>query len=239
MSRNASGTFTLASGNPVISGTTITIAWANGTLSDIGTEITDSLDRSGKGGMLAGFKAFSGTASLPGWSWDSETASGVYRVSAGLFRWRTSGVTLQEWQASGNVDFAKGMSATGLTAGVGGTFTGGTTGSGVSGTGGATNGIGVLGTGGGSTSGIGVKGVTAGSGEGVWGSGGGSGIGGRFVGGTTAGIGLVADRGASSGSSPILIVPSAAPTTNLTKGCLYVTTAGVLMIYDGAAWGAV
>jgi hypothetical protein len=51
MARDGSGNFSLVAGNPVVSGTTITIAWANGTLSDIATAITGSLARDGQGAM--------------------------------------------------------------------------------------------------------------------------------------------------------------------------------------------
>jgi hypothetical protein len=48
-SRNSGGTYSLPTGNPVVTGTTITSTWANGTLTDIGTELTNSLDRQGRG----------------------------------------------------------------------------------------------------------------------------------------------------------------------------------------------
>lgn len=41
------GTYSLPAGNPVVTGTTISTTWANTTLSDIGTEITNSLPRDG------------------------------------------------------------------------------------------------------------------------------------------------------------------------------------------------
>jgi hypothetical protein len=53
MSRDASGNFTLAAGNPVIPATVIATGWANPTLADIAAGLTDSLSRSGKGGMGA------------------------------------------------------------------------------------------------------------------------------------------------------------------------------------------
>jgi hypothetical protein len=53
MSRDASGQFNLAPGNPVITGTIIETQWANPTLADIAAGLTDSLSRSGKGGMNA------------------------------------------------------------------------------------------------------------------------------------------------------------------------------------------
>jgi hypothetical protein len=52
MSRNASGTYSLPLA-AVIAGNTITASWANTSLSDIETELTDSLSRSGKGGLSA------------------------------------------------------------------------------------------------------------------------------------------------------------------------------------------
>jgi hypothetical protein len=48
MSRNASGIYTLPAGNPVVTLTTIASAWANSTLSDIGAEITNSIDKAGR-----------------------------------------------------------------------------------------------------------------------------------------------------------------------------------------------
>jgi hypothetical protein len=48
MSRNGSGTYTLPVGNPVVTGTTITSTWANTTLTDIASAITDSLAADGQ-----------------------------------------------------------------------------------------------------------------------------------------------------------------------------------------------
>jgi hypothetical protein len=76
MPRNGSGTYTLPSGNPVSSNTTIEANWANTTLEDIGTELTDSLSRNGEGGMLAPLRMFAGTSSVPGAAWADETTSG-------------------------------------------------------------------------------------------------------------------------------------------------------------------
>jgi len=53
MSRDSFGNYYLPAGNPVVAGTTIATAWANPTLADVGTALTDSLSRSGKGGMSA------------------------------------------------------------------------------------------------------------------------------------------------------------------------------------------
>ncbi len=85
MSRNASGTYTLPGGvNPVVTGTTITINWANTTLNDLATEMTDSLDRSGKGAMLAQLKAIDGTGAAPGITFGSDLDSGLWRGVSGV-----------------------------------------------------------------------------------------------------------------------------------------------------------
>jgi len=48
MSRNGSGTYTLPAGNPVVTGTTIASTWANNTLSDIASTLTDSVAADGQ-----------------------------------------------------------------------------------------------------------------------------------------------------------------------------------------------
>jgi len=48
MSRNGSGTYTLPAGNPVVTGTTISSTWANSTLSDIASALTDSVAADGQ-----------------------------------------------------------------------------------------------------------------------------------------------------------------------------------------------
>lgn len=90
MPRNSSGTYSLPAGNPVVSGTVISTTWANTTLSDLGTAMTDSLSRSGDGAMLAALELFSGTIGAPGLSWSSESTSGLYRNAAGDFRYSIS-----------------------------------------------------------------------------------------------------------------------------------------------------
>lgn len=48
MSRNGSGIYNLPTGNPVVSGTTITSTWANNTLNDIASALTQSLAADGQ-----------------------------------------------------------------------------------------------------------------------------------------------------------------------------------------------
>lgn len=249
MSRNGSGTYTLPAGNPVVAGTTITANWANTTLSDLGTEMTDSLDRSGKGGMLAQFKAFDGTSGAPGWSWASELDSGVYRVGSKDFKFQVNAVTLQEWTAT-SVAFPLGLTATVATGsavtgtatggnGKGGSFTGQGSGAGAAFVGGATgSGLTAIGSGAGNgatlqggLTGYGVV-ATGGntSGGGVFASAGsGTGIGGTFTGGGTSGSGIQVQT--NSDTAAMRLVPQSAPTTAAhSVGHMYSTSAGKLMI---------
>jgi hypothetical protein len=48
MARNGTGTYTLPAGNPVVAGTTISETWANGTLTDIATALTNSISADGQ-----------------------------------------------------------------------------------------------------------------------------------------------------------------------------------------------
>jgi hypothetical protein len=84
MPRNSSGVYVLPTGNPVITATTVSSSWANTTMADIGTEITNSLDRQGRGGMLVAFKTADGTASLPGYAFTNEPTLGIARLATGV-----------------------------------------------------------------------------------------------------------------------------------------------------------
>ncbi len=91
MSRNASGTYTLPSGNPVVTGTLIESTWANNTLSDLATAMTDSLSRSGQGGMTAALRIVDGTVGAPGLAFANETGSGMYRTASGDYSFAVLG----------------------------------------------------------------------------------------------------------------------------------------------------
>lgn len=71
---------TLPAGNPVTSGTTISTTWANATLTDIATEISDSASRSGKGGFSAPVRVPDGTAAAPAYAFGGEINTGFYRA---------------------------------------------------------------------------------------------------------------------------------------------------------------
>lgn len=84
MSRDSSGNYTLPAGNPVVAGTTITDTWGNTTMNDIATALTDSLSRSGKGGMSAALIGINGSAAAPGFAFSSESNSGMFRATGGV-----------------------------------------------------------------------------------------------------------------------------------------------------------
>jgi hypothetical protein len=102
MARNATGTYSLVAGNPVVTGTTITSSWANVTLPDIATALTDSLSRSGKGGMLAALKGTLGSAALPAYSFTAYPDQGLYGAS-GVVTMAVAGVNQMRWQ-NGSVE---------------------------------------------------------------------------------------------------------------------------------------
>jgi len=79
MPRDGGGTYTLPAGNPVIPGTIIETTWANPTMDDIAAALTDSLSRTGSGGMIVPFLNADGTVNLPGISWANQQNMGFYR----------------------------------------------------------------------------------------------------------------------------------------------------------------
>ena len=83
MARDSSGNYSLPSGNPVSSNTTISSTTHNTTLADIAEALTDSLSRSGKGGLLAPLTFADGTASSPILAFSDEPSTGIYRNTAG------------------------------------------------------------------------------------------------------------------------------------------------------------
>ncbi len=122
-SRNSSGTYSItASGTyPFVSGTAISSTTMNSIFSDLATETTDSLSRSGKGGMLAPMRTVDGTVTAPAWSFTNETGSGLYRIGSHDFGMSVNQSKVQEWTATGT-------SVTGTGAISGNTTVGGTLG---------------------------------------------------------------------------------------------------------------
>lgn len=99
MSRDGSGNYTLPLPD-VITGTTIESSWANTTLADIEVEMTDSLSRSGSGGMQSALRLIDGVKAAPGLSFVNE-ASGLYRETGNDLRMSVNGVDQMRWTASG------------------------------------------------------------------------------------------------------------------------------------------
>lgn len=237
--RGSGGTYSLPAGNPVVSGTTITSTWANTTLQDLGTEITNSLDRNGRGGMAAPLQHSSGSAAAPSVTFTNDINSGLYLGAAGEVRMSVSTANTQKW-TSGLVTTYVPLTVTGLLTttnlevtatsddltitptgpnSTALTATGTGTGHGVVATGGSTNGDGVRGTGvsggagvrgtGGAVDGKGVVGQGVAAGPGVEGTGGINGIGVVGIGQGTGNAGVKGTGGSPGGVGVLGVAGSA------------------------------
>ncbi len=92
MPRNSGGVYSLYTpGNPVVPATVISTTWANNTLTDLATAMTDSLSRSGSGAMLAALQLVDGSLASPGLTWSTETSSGWLREGTNQFAFSVSG----------------------------------------------------------------------------------------------------------------------------------------------------
>jgi hypothetical protein len=114
MARNASGAYTLPSGNPVVTGTNVTSTWGNTTMTDVATEMTDSLSRTGKGGMLAPLKTINGTAGAPVYTFTNFPTSGWYIAGVGDVRMSITGTDRLKVLATG-IEVAGNITTTGTT----------------------------------------------------------------------------------------------------------------------------
>ena len=93
MPRDANGNYTLPPGiNPVIPGTDIEADWANPTLDDVANALTDSLSRTGSGGMQVPFKFGDGTTGAPSVTWTNQPQAGLYRAANDDIRYVINGV---------------------------------------------------------------------------------------------------------------------------------------------------
>src|SRR6185295_3595742 len=82
MARNSSGTQVAVNG-PYVVGTVIDQSQINARLTDIESELTDSLCRSDKGGMTGALKGTDGTVSAPAVAFTAEPGTGLYRIGNG------------------------------------------------------------------------------------------------------------------------------------------------------------
>ena len=101
MARDSGGTWSAPTGNPVVNGTAGTATWANTTVNDLGGEITDSLSRSGKGGMTAALKLANGTVGAPAVAFTNDAAVGIYRKSSGVAGIAAGSADVATWSSSG------------------------------------------------------------------------------------------------------------------------------------------
>ena len=106
MSRDSAGNYTLPLA-PVVAGDTIESVWANTSLSDIAAALTDSLSRSGQGGMTVTFKIADGTVSAPGIAFTNEPQTGFYRAGTGDMRAAVQGVDTFRWSTANGVQVYK------------------------------------------------------------------------------------------------------------------------------------
>src|SRR5262245_54503794 len=114
MPRDSNGNYSLPAGiNPVVPGTIIEADWANPTLDDVANALSDSLSRTGSGGMLSPFKFSDGVAAAPGSSWVNEPTSGWYRAGLNDFRYSVGGADSFKITLAG-IELPAGKTAVGL-----------------------------------------------------------------------------------------------------------------------------
>lgn len=104
MARDGNGTFTLPPGyESVTAGTDITADWANTVIPEIVDGLTDSLSRTGQGGMDPGtpLEFGDGTEGAPGITWTSESTTGFRRAGTNDQRAVVSGDDKMRWTATG------------------------------------------------------------------------------------------------------------------------------------------
>jgi hypothetical protein len=99
MPRDSSGTYTPSPASPFVTGTPIAATTANARAADLATEITDSLSRSGKGGMTAPL-VFSGIAATIR-SGIANSASAVGHVLDTVAALSTAGAKLLSLRTAG------------------------------------------------------------------------------------------------------------------------------------------
>lgn len=93
MPRDVNGDYTLPLAD-VVSGTTIQATWANTTMSDLETAMSDSLSRSGDGGLTAELQLVNGVVAQPAITFINQTNTGLYRAGASDMRVTLNGVDI-------------------------------------------------------------------------------------------------------------------------------------------------
>lgn len=99
MPRNGSGTMTAA--QTYTTGQTITAAVINSNITDIASEITNSVAKDGQTVMTGQFKAGNGTVGAPSITFGSDLDTGLYRKSANVIGVAIGGVEVAKIDATG------------------------------------------------------------------------------------------------------------------------------------------
>lgn len=100
MPRNSAGTFALVAGNPVVDDTVVEASWANDTLNDIAAALTDSLSRSGSGGMTVPMEFADGTVGDPAITFGAAPTTGLYRAGTNDVRFSLAAADLVQLSAA-------------------------------------------------------------------------------------------------------------------------------------------
>ena len=82
MARDVNGNYSVPNGTLAVSGAAISSAAYNAFLADLQIALTDSLSRSGKGGLTAPLTFSDGTVGAPTLAFTDEPATGIYRAAA-------------------------------------------------------------------------------------------------------------------------------------------------------------
>jgi len=101
MPRDSSGVFTLVDGYLAVTGEVIQPSQHNPPLEDIASALTGSVPRNGSAPMLAPLKMPDGSAAAPSLTFNAETGTGFFRVSAGVIGVAIGGAVVAQFTAGG------------------------------------------------------------------------------------------------------------------------------------------
>jgi hypothetical protein len=93
--------YSIPAGQPVVTGTTIDAPTFNTLVADLGTEVSDSLSRSGKGAMTAALKEIDGSTATPSYTWSNDPGVGLYRSASGEGALAAGGADAAKWTVAG------------------------------------------------------------------------------------------------------------------------------------------
>jgi len=132
MSFNGSGTFSInTSGQPVVTGTTISASVFNALTADLATGLSTCMLKDGTQTATAGIGFYAGTVSLPGIYFGTDTGTGFYRIGLNNVGFAVSGTKLLDLgttvvavtgsvTATTTISATTGMAVGGATPGAGG-----------------------------------------------------------------------------------------------------------------------